>query len=87
MITGPDALTPSEARIVRMAADGMGNRDIAQALFLTVRTVENHLGSAYRKLGIGSRDELRGLSATGCPPCLEGYPSPHHLRARVAYRR
>ena len=59
MITGPDALTPSEARIVRMAADGMGNRDIAQALFLTVRTVENHLGSAYRKLGIGSRDELR----------------------------
>jgi DNA-binding CsgD family transcriptional regulator len=59
MITGPDALTPSEARIVRMAADGMGNRDIAQALFLTVRTVENHLGSAYRKLGIGSREELR----------------------------
>jgi DNA-binding CsgD family transcriptional regulator len=60
-ITGPDALTPSEARIVRMAADGMGNRDIAQALFLTVRTVENHLGSAYRKLGIGSRDELHRI--------------------------
>jgi DNA-binding CsgD family transcriptional regulator len=59
MITGPDALTPSEARIVRMAADRMGNRDIAQALFLTVRTVENHLGSAYRKLGIASREELR----------------------------
>ena len=51
-----------------MAAGGMGNRDIAQALFLTVRTVENHLGSAYRKLGIGSREELRRLSATGCPP-------------------
>lgn len=68
MISGPDALTPSEARIVRMAAGGMGNRDIAQALFLTVRTVENHLGSAYRKLGIGSREELRRLSATGCPP-------------------
>jgi DNA-binding CsgD family transcriptional regulator len=58
-MTGPDALTPSEARIVRMAVSGMGNRDIAQALFLTVRTVENHLGSAYRKLGIGSREELR----------------------------
>jgi DNA-binding CsgD family transcriptional regulator len=59
LITGLDALTPSEARIARMAAGGMGNRDIAQALFLTVRTVENHLGSAYRKLGIGSREELR----------------------------
>jgi DNA-binding CsgD family transcriptional regulator len=58
-ITGPDARTPSEARIVRMAVSGMGNRDIAQALCLTVRTVENHLGSAYRKLGIGSREELR----------------------------
>jgi DNA-binding CsgD family transcriptional regulator len=66
-ITGPDALTPSEARIVRMAVGRMGNRDIAQALFLTVRTVENHLGSAYRKLGIGSREELRRVVGDRLP--------------------
>jgi DNA-binding CsgD family transcriptional regulator len=52
------ALTPSELRIASMAADGYGNREIAQALFLTVRTVETHLTHAYRKLEIASRAEL-----------------------------
>ncbi|HVF78041.1 MAG TPA: AAA family ATPase, partial [Solirubrobacteraceae bacterium] len=41
--SGADALTPSERRVCRLAADGLGNRDIAQALFVTVRTVEGHL--------------------------------------------
>lgn len=54
----PPALTPSEARVARMAADGMTNRDIAQALFVTQKTVEMHLGSVYRKLGVGSRRAL-----------------------------
>jgi DNA-binding CsgD family transcriptional regulator len=53
-----EALTPSEARIVRMAADGLANREIAQALFVTARTVETHLTHAYQKLGISSREEL-----------------------------
>jgi DNA-binding CsgD family transcriptional regulator len=42
-----------------MAADGKTNREIAQALFVTTRTVETHLTGAYRKLDITSREQLR----------------------------
>jgi DNA-binding CsgD family transcriptional regulator len=56
--SGVDALTPSELRVARMAADGMTNRAIAQALFVTIKTVEVHLGNAYRKLGVPSRAGL-----------------------------
>ena len=60
---GADALTPSERRVAQMAASGMQNREIAQALFVTVKTVETQLSSAYRKLGVVSRRELpRALS-------------------------
>ncbi len=55
---GSDALTPRERRIATMAADGLGNREIAEALFITTKTVETHLGRAYRKLEISSRAEL-----------------------------
>ena len=55
---GRDALTPAELRVALLAADGMANREIAQALFVAVRTVETHLTHAYRKLGIDSRDRL-----------------------------
>jgi DNA-binding CsgD family transcriptional regulator len=55
---GVDELTPSERRVARMAADGMSNPEIAQALFVTLKTVETHLSGTYRKLGIGSRSEL-----------------------------
>jgi len=58
MITGRDALTPSEQRIAEYAARGDSNRDIAQALFITPKTVENHLGRIYKKLAISSRDRL-----------------------------
>lgn len=57
-LTGVDALTPSESRIAELAAGGRSNREIAQALFLSVRTVENQLRSVYAKLEIGSRREL-----------------------------
>jgi DNA-binding CsgD family transcriptional regulator len=58
---GRDALTASELRVARMAADGITNRDIAQGLFVSLRTVETHLTHVYRKLSIDSRDELGGL--------------------------
>ncbi len=56
--TGPPSLTPTEHRIARLAADGTTNRRIAQSLFITEKTVETHLASAYRKLGIRVRGEL-----------------------------
>ena len=55
---GQESLTPSEKRICEMAAGGLSNPAIAQALFVTVKTVEMHLGHAYRKLDIRSRTEL-----------------------------
>jgi DNA-binding CsgD family transcriptional regulator len=55
---GRDALTVAELRVALMAADGMTNREIAQALFVAVRTVETHLTHVYRKLAIESRDGL-----------------------------
>ena len=55
---GVESLTPSERRVAELAAEGLSNRDIAQGLFLTVKTVEMHLSRAYRKLDIGSRREL-----------------------------
>jgi DNA-binding CsgD family transcriptional regulator len=57
-VTGRDALTASELRVARMAADGSTNREIAQALFLSTRTVEVHLTNTYRKLGIETRQKL-----------------------------
>jgi len=56
--TGPDALTNSERRVVELAVQGLTNRDIAQQLFITIKTVEVHLGSAYRKLDIQRRSQL-----------------------------
>ncbi len=57
-LTGPDALTPAEWRVCRQAVEGRTNREIAEALFVTEKTVERHLGSAYQKLGIRSRFQL-----------------------------
>ena len=56
--SGADALTPSERRVCRLAADGLSNRDVAQALFVTVRTVEGHLTQAYMKLDVSGREQL-----------------------------
>jgi DNA-binding CsgD family transcriptional regulator len=58
-LTGADALTASEYRVCEMAAEGATNKEIAQALFVTLRTVEGHLSNAYSKLGIRSRAELK----------------------------
>lgn len=55
---GVESLTPSERRVAELAASGMTNRQIAQLLFVTVKTVEAHLSAAYDKLDIGSRRQL-----------------------------
>ena len=58
LLTGVDALTASERRVAELAAEGLTNREIAQALFVTVRTVEGHLTQAFRKLDLRSREDL-----------------------------
>ena len=56
------------AEIARMAAQGMSNKELAQTLFVTVKAVEVHLSSVYRKLRISSRAQLaQALAGTGNP--------------------
>jgi DNA-binding NarL/FixJ family response regulator len=57
-LDGVESRTERELRVATLAADGQTNRDIAQTLYVTPKTVEVHLSNAYRKLGIGSRREL-----------------------------
>jgi DNA-binding CsgD family transcriptional regulator/tetratricopeptide (TPR) repeat protein len=61
-------LTPTEARIAELVAEGLKNREIAQTLFVSVATVEAHLTRTYRKLGIRSRSALARLAAEGKLP-------------------
>jgi DNA-binding CsgD family transcriptional regulator len=56
--TGPRSLTPAELRVASLAADGLSNRQIAQTLFLSTKTIEGQLSHAYAKLRISSRAEL-----------------------------
>jgi DNA-binding CsgD family transcriptional regulator len=51
-------LTPTERRVAELAAAGRSNKEIAQALFVTINTVEGHLSHAYAKLGVRSRTQL-----------------------------
>lgn len=57
-VRGRAALTPSELRVAELAARPLRNRDIAQALFITEKTVERHLAHVYTKLEINSRRDL-----------------------------
>ena len=54
-------LTPQELQIALLVKQGMRNRDIAATLFLSLRTVEAHLSSSYRKLGVSGRTHLATL--------------------------
>jgi len=57
-LSGVGSLTPSERRVADLAADGLSNREIAQELYVTPKTVEVHLSNTYRKLEIRSRRQL-----------------------------
>lgn len=65
--TGLEALTPSERRVAQHACEGRSNREIAQRLFVSPRTVEAHLRSVYGKLGVTSRLELARVLAIPGP--------------------
>ena len=65
LLTGLDSLTASERRVAELAGEGLTNREIAQALFVTARTVEGHLTSVFRKLELESRDQLGAALGMG----------------------
>jgi DNA-binding CsgD family transcriptional regulator len=75
---GPAALTTSELRVAHRAVTGATNAQIAEALFLNVKTVEMHLANAYRKLGIAGRARLPdalaavGMADVGSEPMTAG---------------
>ena len=56
--SGVDALSVAERRVAQLARDGMTNREIAQHLFVSPKTVESQLRSVFRKLDVTSRAEL-----------------------------
>jgi class 3 adenylate cyclase/DNA-binding CsgD family transcriptional regulator len=67
-ITGRDALTASELRVARLATEGKTNREIAEALWVTLSTVETHLTRVYRKLDIAERSELEEALQSALTP-------------------
>lgn len=67
VFTGVEALTAGELRVARLAAEGRTNRETAEQLFITQRTVETHLGHVFQKLGIRGRDELPGALVAARP--------------------
>lgn len=60
-VTGIESLTPMELKVARIAAEGLSNNEIAQQIFVSRNTVSWHLRNVYRKLQIGSRDQLTPL--------------------------
>jgi DNA-binding NarL/FixJ family response regulator len=62
-VTGLESLTPSERRVADLAADGLSTREIAEALFVTPKTIEYHLRNTYKKLHINSRAKLARVVA------------------------
>lgn len=71
-LVGVEALTPAEIRVCRLVAAGRTNREVADALFLSRKTVEYHLGNAYGKLAIERREQLPGALGAEVTEGAEG---------------
>lgn len=65
---GPQTLTPREQAVARLVAEGFSNPEIAHRLFLSVKTVEYHLGNVFTKLGVRNRAQLAGRLGSTPPP-------------------
>ncbi|WP_181798530.1 helix-turn-helix transcriptional regulator, partial [Streptomyces sp. WELS2] len=65
--TGLHALTPAEHRTALLAAKGLTNKEIADRLYVTRRTVELHLSRVYRKLAVAGRGDLPAAVADQLP--------------------
>jgi DNA-binding CsgD family transcriptional regulator len=65
VLAGLESLTASERRVAELAGEGLTNREIAQSLFITARTVEGHLTSVFRKLALDSREQIPAAIAGG----------------------
>lgn len=79
--TGPGALTDAQRRAALAAAAGLSNRRVAELLGTSERTVENHLRTAFRKLGVKRRQELEPLLGARSRPSATAAP-PDHLTPR-----
>jgi DNA-binding CsgD family transcriptional regulator len=84
ILAGRDALTPIERQAATMAAQGMSNPQIAQALFISRKTVEKRLSDVYRKLHVPSRNELAAALATPTAPPTGQRPPPAPVVAEPA---
>ena len=85
-ITGRDALTAGELRVARLAAEGLTNREIAQALFITTKTAKAHLSRVYRKLEHHPPRPTRGRAhrpSRRQPRGPERHRGDHFLRPRA----
>lgn len=68
-LSGPTSLTDAQRQVADLVASGCTNREVAEQLFVSIKTVETHLAAVYRKLGISRRDEL-------APALVEGAEEP-----------
>ena len=83
-LTGADALTSGEQRVVTLAVNGHTNAEIAKALFVSEKTVEGHLRRAYRKLGIRSRRDLPPTMTADPAMADDPGPSPGRIGDLIA---
>jgi DNA-binding CsgD family transcriptional regulator len=74
--TRRDALTSREREIAGLAAVGLSNQQIANRLYISVRTTENHLHSAFRKLGVATRSALRAALHEDLPDTAQQVTAP-----------